>query len=87
MNDAKVVQDVSITEKIVNIKIGCMRISFRSVLFVLLTAGVIAGYIPFAYNQHMGEYFRKKFPRCILKREQISTMGDGICDGGTMQNS
>lgn len=86
MNDAQIVQAVEITEEITEINLFLFKISFRSLLYILLTACVMTAYTPFAYRQHIGVYFTQKYPKCFLTREQINAMGNEVCDGG-IQNS
>ncbi len=86
MADAEIVQAVSIQEEVINFNLAVCSISFRSVLFIVLTAAVMGGYAPFAWRQHTGVYFNLKYPKCPLALNKINKMGDGVCDGG-LQNS
>lgn len=87
MNDAQLVQQVTITERIAKLQIGkCLSINLRTVLLVVLSMGMMAAYAPIAYLQVDGRFFAMKYPNCALKKDKIANMGDEKCDGG-IQNT
>ncbi len=87
MNDALMVQRVEITENFKKIKVGRFcSINLRSLLFIVLVLIMSGSFAPIVYLQNSGALFKLKFPHCTLNIDLISTMGDGVCNGG-IQNS
>jgi len=77
--DAYFVQNLQLEDQIAT---SCFFIPLRPLILSAVFLITLGSFIPVAYNQVNGKYFRDKFPNCAIEAADIVKIGNGQCDGG-----
>lgn len=87
MADSEKVQKVKLEDKIIGIRLGRFCVfNLRMALLLVLFFITVSGFVPVAIMQISGRYFSMEYPGCNIPATDISSINDGVCDGG-IQNS
>lgn len=67
---------------IVDADTRCRGVSFRVMILLSLFAAMVSTCGYFVHGQVSGKFFGEKYPFCLIeKKNDISKIGDGRCDG------